>query len=189
MSIAENVINRALERADWAREKLAAHAGRSVRLRSGPIERTFSIDAAGRLGAGESPADLTLTISPLRLPGLLAAPERWNELVGAEGDAALGAALAELALTLPWFVEQTLARALGPIAGQQVADTGRRLLALPEHAARSFGDSVGRYVADETRLAVGTAEARAFAAEVSALAARVEALAARIDALANGTSG
>jgi ubiquinone biosynthesis protein UbiJ len=73
---------------------------------------------------------------------------------------------------------------LGPIAGQQVADMGRRLLALPEHAARRFGDSLGRYVAEETRLAVDTAEARAFAAEVSALDARVDALAARIEALA-----
>ena len=185
MSIAENLINRTLERESWAREKLAAHAGRSVRLRTGPIERTFAIDTEGRLSAGEGAPDLTQTISPLRLPTLLAAPERWNELVGTEGDAALGATLAELALTLPWFVEQMLARALGPIAGQQVADAGRRLLALPEHAARRFGDSFGRYVAGETRLAVGTAEARAFAAEVSVLAARVEALVARVEALAS----
>jgi ubiquinone biosynthesis protein UbiJ len=164
MSVAEDVINRALERESWAREKLAAHG---------------SLDSPM-----EGAADLTLTISPLRLPALLAAPERWNELVGAEGDAALAATLGELALTLPWFVEQTLAKALGPIAGQQIADAGRRLLALPEYAAQRFGDSFGRYIAGETRFAVGTAEARAFAAEVGALAARVDALAARIDSLA-----
>jgi ubiquinone biosynthesis protein UbiJ len=183
MSITEDVINRALEREGWAREKLAAHAGRSVRLRAGPIERTFAIGAEGRLSAAEGAPDLTLTISPLRLPALLAAPERWNELVGTEGDPALGATFGELALTLPWFVEQTLAGALGPIAGQQLADTGRRLLALPEHAARRFGDSFGRYVAGETRFAVGAVEARAFAAEIGALASRVDALAARIEAL------
>jgi ubiquinone biosynthesis protein UbiJ len=186
MSIAENAINRALERESWARDKLAAHAGRSVRLRAGPIERTLAIDAEGRLSAAEGAPDLTLTISPLRLPALLAAPERWNELVVSEGDAALGATLRELALTLPWFVEQTLAKALGPIAGQQIADTGRRLLALPEYAAQRFGDSFGRYIAGETRFAVGAAEARAFATEVSALAARVDALAARIEARARG---
>ena len=188
MRMAEDAINRALEREDWAREKLSAHAGRSIRLRAGPIERTFAIDADGRLSASEGVPDLTLTISPLRFPALLAAPERWNELVAAEGDAGLGATLAELALTLPWFVEQTLAGVFGPIAGQQLADTGRRLLALPEHAVRRFGDSLGRYVADETRLAVGAAEARGFAAEVAAIAERVDALGARIDALAGERS-
>ncbi len=79
------------------------------------------------------------------------------------------------------------ARALGPIAGQQVADTGRRLLALPGYAAQRFGDSLARYLADEARLALGAAEARAFAVDVAATAARVDALAVRIDALAGAS--
>jgi ubiquinone biosynthesis protein UbiJ len=184
VSIAEDAINRTLERESWAREKLAAHAGRTVRLTVGPLDRTLAIGTDGRLSAAVKAPDLTLAISPLRLPTLLAAPERWNELVTTTGDPALAATLAELALTLPWFIEQTLARVLGPIAGQQVADTGRRLLALPGYAAQRFGDSVARYLADETPLAVGAAEARAFAAEVEATAARVDALAARVGALA-----
>ena len=183
MNLAEDAINRALESENWAREKLAAHGGRTLRLVIGPLSRAFAIDADGRLSPGDAPPDLTLSISPLRLPALLARPERWTELVAAEGDAPLAATLAELALTLPWFVEQTLARALGPIAGQQVADAGRRLLAMPEYVAQRFGDSLGRYVADEAQLVVGAEEARAFAAEVAATSARVDTLAARIDAL------
>ena len=109
MSVAEDTINRALERESWAREKLAAHAGRTVRLAVGPLDRTIAIGADGRLSAAAQAPDLTLAISPLRLPNLLAAPERWNELVTTTGDPALAATLAELALTLPWFVEQTLA--------------------------------------------------------------------------------
>ena len=155
-----------------------------MRLEVGPIARMFVINADGHLSAGDVKPDLTLTISPLRLPALLARPERWTELVAAQGDTPLAATLAELALTLPWFVEQTLARVLGPIAGQQIADAGRRLLALPEYVAQRFGDSLGRYVADEAQLVVGTEEARAFAAEIATMSARVDALAARIDALA-----
>ncbi|TMG86130.1 MAG: hypothetical protein E6H78_04840 [Betaproteobacteria bacterium] len=183
MNLAEDAINRMLEPESWARQKLSAHAGRTLRLVVGPIGRTSAIDAEGRLSASEVPPDLTLTISPLRVPALLARPERWTELVVAEGDAPLAATLAELALTLPWFVEQTLARSLGPIAGQQVADSGRRLLALLEYVAQRFGDSLGRYLADETQLVVGAGEARAFAAEVATTSARVDALAARLDAL------
>src|SRR5258706_1668339 len=184
MNLAEDAINRALESESWAREKLAANGRRTLRLVVGPLSRAFAIDADGRLSPGDVPPDLTLTISPLRLPALLARPERWSELVAAEGNAPLAATLAELALTLPWFVEQTLARALGPIAGQQIADAGRRLLALPEHVAQRFGDSLGRYVADEARFVVGAEEARAFAAQIAATSARVDTLAARIDALA-----
>ena len=127
--------------------------------------------------------DLTLTISPLRLPALLAQPERWNQLIAANGDPALNATLAELALTLPWFVEELCARAFGRVAGQQLADLGRRLLALPGYAAERFGESFASYVGDEARLAVGNAEARSFAAEIAMLAVRVDALAARIDAI------
>ena len=182
MSIAADFANRALEGEDWARQKLAVHAGRALRFRAGPARVDFALDAEGRFAASDAAPDLTLTISPLRLPALLAEPARWNELVVSEGDVALAATLAELALALPWFVERWLSSALGPLAGQQIADAGRRLLALPEYAAGRIGESVARYVGDEARLAVRRAEARAFATDIDAVAARVDALAARVEA-------
>jgi ubiquinone biosynthesis protein UbiJ len=188
MTLAADVINRVLEREGWAREKLAAHAGRTLRIDVGPASETLAIAADGRFSQGEAVPDLTLNISPLRLPTLLAQPERWNELVVAEGDAALQATLAELAMTLPWFIEEACAKMFGGVAGQQVADIGRRLLALPGYAAERFGESFASYVGEEARLAVGTTEARMFAAEIATLAARVDALAARIDALAAQSS-
>jgi len=187
MTLAADAINRVLEREGWAREKLAAHAGRTLQINVGPASTTVAIAANGRFSQGAAAPDLTLTISPLRLLALLAQPERWNELVAAEGDAALQATLAELALTLPWFVEEVCARAFGRVAGQQVADIGRRLLALPGYAAERFGESFASYVGEEARLAVGTTEARMFAAEIAALAARVDALATRVDVI-NGAA-
>jgi ubiquinone biosynthesis protein UbiJ len=178
-----DLVNRALERESWARDKLAAHAGRSVRMRVGPLVRDFALDAGGRLVPASGAPNLTLELSPLKLPALAAAPERWTELVHADGDPALAAALSELAATLPWFVEKTLASFLGPIAGQQLADAGRRLLAFPGYASERFSASVARYVGDETKLAVGVPESRRFTDEVVALTARVDALAARVDAL------
>src|SRR5207247_2400862 len=82
---------------------------------------------------------------PLTFPALLADPRHWSEYVREDGDVALGGALKELAQTLPWFVEQAFARALGPIAGQRVADVGRRLLGFPEYAAERVTESVARY--------------------------------------------
>jgi ubiquinone biosynthesis protein UbiJ len=176
--------NRVLEREDWARERLSAHAGRTVRMVCGPMASTLAIAPSGMLSPSQSAGDLTLSISPLRLPTLLAHPERWTELVAVEGDAALAATLADLARTLPWFVEQAFASALGPLIGNRVADAGRALLELPEHAARSFGTSLTGYVHDEAGLGVSATAFADFSAEVVAISARVDALAARLDQVA-----
>lgn len=183
MLSAIDIANRALERERWAREKLAGYAGRAVCVNIGPVGRAFAIDADGRLHDSEAAPDLKLSISALRLPALLAQPERWSELVNAEGDRALAATLSELALTLPWFVEQMLANAFGPIMGQRMADIGRHLLAFPDHGARRFADSVSRYIGEEAQLVVGAAEARVAASEIAALDTRLEALSARIEVL------
>jgi ubiquinone biosynthesis accessory factor UbiJ len=183
VSLASDFANRALESEAWARDRLTAHAGKTMRFDIGPARIAFAIETGGRLAASEASPDLTIAIDPLRLPPLLAQPSRWSELTAAEGDAALAATLAELAPTLPWFVERLLARALGPIAGQQAADAGRRLLALPEYAGERFADSFARYVGDEARLAVRSADMRRFATDVAELATRVDALARRVDAL------
>ena len=182
MPITIDLANRLLERESWAREKLAARAGQTVRLSVGPLRPTVTVDADGWLRKAEAAPDLTLTVAPFDLPALLARPERWNELVTSEGDSALAATLGELALTLPWFVEELFTKAFGRVAGQSLADIGRRLLTLPGYAAERLGSSVASYVGDEARLAVTNAELRDFAAEIASVAARVDALAARIEA-------
>ena len=183
MPITIDLANRLLERESWAREKLAVRGGQTVRLVVGPLRSTVTVDADGWLRRAEAAPDLTLTIAPFDLPALLARPERWSELVAAEGDPGFAATLAELALTLPWFVEELFTKAFGRVAGQSLADLGRRLLTLPGYAAERFGTSAASYVGEEARLAVTRAELRDFAAEISAVDARVDALAARIDGL------
>lgn len=183
MFSATDIANRALEQERWAREKLARHAGRTVRLDLGPARQTFAIDAEGRLKESDASPDLSLTLSPLRLPALLAQPERWDELVIAEGDSALAATVGELALTLPWFVEELFAKTFGPVLGQRLADLGRHLLQFPGYVGQRFGDSVASYIGNEAQLAVTAPEAGVTGREIAALAARVDALALRIEAL------
>src|SRR6185295_14766383 len=105
------------------------------------------------------------------------------EYVKEDGDVALGGTLKELAQTLPWFVEAAFARALGPIAGQRVADAGRHLLAFPAHAATRLADSAGRYARDEAGLVVRHDELRLMTEQTALLAQRVDALEARVAAL------
>jgi len=186
------VANRVLEREAWARERLAAFAGRVFVIRVGPVATAFHVETSGLVAtmplAGRTP-DLTLRLSAFALPSFLADPLRWDHLVTADGDPALAATLKELAQTLPWFVEQAFAKALGPIVGQRVADAGRHLLAFPEYAASRVGASVAGYARDEAGLLASGDDGRSFAADVAAVVARVDALAERLAALESRAPG
>ena len=181
------VANHILAREQWARERLAAHAGRVFVLATSALSTTFRIDAGGSLESAlgtQEGADATLRVSPLAVPALLADPVRWDELVTADGDPALIATLKELAVTLPWFVEKAFSSVLGPIAGQRVADAGRHLLLFPEYAGTRIGASIVAYVRDEAALATRRVDGETFAADVAAIADRADALEARVAALA-----
>jgi ubiquinone biosynthesis protein UbiJ len=184
--VAPALANRALDREAWAKTSLAAHAGRVFVIAVGPVATAMRIDASGNVESAprsdESP-DLKLTLSPLAFPSFLANPARWDECVAADGDPALTATLKGLTETLPWFVEQVFANALGPIVGQRVADAGRQLLAFPEYAATRVGESVASYVRDEAELAARGADARWFGEQVAAIATRVDVLAMRLAAV------
>ena len=187
MALASGAFNRVLADEPWARDRLAAHAGRAFSLRVGPLTSGFRIDGQGALeaapAAGAKP-DLVVTLSPFNVPAFLANPARWNELVTEEGDVELGGTLKELAQTLPWFVEKLCARTLGAIVGQRVADAGKRMLELPEYATKRIGDNVGSYARDEVEVLAHPADLRVLRDESAALQSRIDALVARIDALA-----
>jgi ubiquinone biosynthesis protein UbiJ len=166
----------------WAREKLAPFAGRVFTLAVGPLRAAWRIREGGTLDAASAadPAELELTIAPWSVPAFLADPGRWNEFVREKGDAEFGGALKELARTLPWFVEETFAKALGPIVGQRIADAGRKLLAFPEYAAQRATDSVMSYARDEAGLLAHGSELRRFSEQIAQIGARVDALESRI---------
>jgi ubiquinone biosynthesis protein UbiJ len=179
-------LNRLLEREPWARERLSAFAGRTFLVRVGPMTSVYSIAPRGLLEAiplsGVTP-DLTLTLSPFDVPAFLADPRRFHEFVEETGDAGLANAIADLSTTLPWFVERAFARSFGPIAGQRLADAGRRLLSFPEYAARRVAANVGGYARDELRVLAHPADLRTLVEDTAFLQARIDALDARVAAL------
>jgi ubiquinone biosynthesis protein UbiJ len=178
--------NRMLAGQDWAREKLSPFASRVFTFTVGPLSGAWLVTAEGTLATatGTVPADLRLTLSPWSVPAFLADPTRWSEFVQESGDVEFGGALKDLARTLPWFVEETFAKVLGPIVGQRVADAGRKLLAFPEYAAQRVAESAGSYARDEAGLIARGADFRQWRDEIEAVSARVDALADRIEALA-----
>jgi len=180
------IANRMLADQSWAREKLASVSGRVFSLAVGPLSARWRIDVDGSLAAASRDAavDLRLSMSPFSVPPFLADPSRWNEFMREEGDAELGGVLKELARTMPWFVEETFGKALGPVLGQRVADAGRKLLAFPAYAADRLAQSAGSYARDEAGLIATGRDFRTWRQGIDEVTERVDALAARIDALA-----
>jgi ubiquinone biosynthesis protein UbiJ len=183
MSFAARAINHALAREQWARTRMSTHAGATFAVAVGPAHATCVIEPDGTVTETDGAPGLTLTVSPLNVPTLLAQPARWNEFVAAEGNAGLAATLAELALTLPWFIEREFATLLGPIVGTRVADAGRAMLGAPAYASERLGESLARYVRDEAKLVVTKSEAHDLTHAVSDVDRRIDALASRLDVL------
>lgn len=189
-ALGRGLANRLLADEEWARNKLREHAGRVFSVASGPVTTRFLVRAEGALDsapANAPPPDVELYVSPLDVPALLSDPTRWDALVRSHGDPGLAATLKDLAHTLPWFVERAFAKAFGPLVGQRLADTGRRLLAFPDYAGERLTESVVSYARDEAGLLARGDEARMFAEQNAALAERVDALAGRLARLESAT--
>jgi ubiquinone biosynthesis protein UbiJ len=183
--------NRLLQEQDWARGRLLPFAGRVVAWSVGPMRATVRISTEGLFedAPPDAAPDLELALSALTVPAFLANPARWNEYVRETGDADLGGACKDLAQTLPWFVEAAFARALGPVAGQRAADTGRRLLGFPEYAAERMTESVASYARDEAELLAHHDAMRTLAESVADATARVDALETRLASLVTALPG
>ncbi|HEY8243364.1 MAG TPA: hypothetical protein VII68_07895 [Casimicrobiaceae bacterium] len=186
-ALAAEAANRALHGETWARDQLAAHAGRVVAVVSGPLAAAFTIQDDGTFSAAPAGAvaDLTLTVSPLALPALAAEPSRWRESVRADGDQALAATLESIAQTFAWFVERAFARVFGPIAGQAIADAGRTLLSIPAAMSHQAAAGVAQF-ASEADVVAHRGDFAAFSCGTVEAEERVAALAARIAALEEG---
>ncbi len=180
--VAARLANRALLREDTLRARLAAHAGAVLRVTSGALHAQFAVGADGALAqaADDAVPTLTLTILPLDVPALLHDPSRFAALTHADGDAALAQTLAELATTVPWFVEQAFGDAFGAVIGQRLASTGHDLLGLPLHVAERLRASAAGYVQHEVKFGVSRDDADAFAAAAADATARTDALGERI---------
>ena len=185
--LASSLLNGALDRQDWARRALAAHAGKRFRLRLTPFPHTLRIEQDGRLAAepdeAGGPLDLDVELPVAALPLALLGPGALAGALRKTGDEALAACLGDIAIKAPWILEDELARLIGPIAAQRVAGLARALSAWPAYAAGRLGEAFQRHLTDEEQLLAAAADARGLAAEIARTREGVDRLEARVRAL------
>ncbi|HEX4326172.1 MAG TPA: SCP2 sterol-binding domain-containing protein [Burkholderiales bacterium] len=165
-------INHVLAQQPWAREELARHAGRSLRLAAPPFALGLKISDQGEVSAlppGSAAADVTLSVAATRVPFLFIDPETAMKDVRIEGDAELAQTLARLAREVRWDVEEDLSRVLGDIPAHQMMRFARAFAAWGREAGRRFAETTGAYFVDESPTLVRRDAAEAFGRDVAAL--------------------
>lgn len=177
-------LNHLLRGQPWLRERLAAFAGRVVRVEVAPLALDLAIGPLGDLqqSAGASP-DATMRLSPLTLARLAARAESARAGVELTGDASLAAAFEGVLGELRWDVEEDLSRVIGDIPARRVVGLGHSLVTWQRQAVRSLLGSASEYLTEEGRMLVGSVEVDTWAREVDALRDDAERLAKRLERL------
>lgn len=177
-------LNRLLDAAPWARERLAPFAGETVEFRAPPLPPLrFAIEESGRVAPGAQPG-LTITFGPDALPALARGEEHFMRSAKIEGNARLAQEVLHLARHLRWDFEEDLSRLLGDAAAHTLAGALRDFAAWQADAARRLGAAFMEYALEEGRLLAPRAQFAAHAAEVARLRDALERLEKRIERLA-----
>lgn len=188
-------LNHLLEQQSWARERMRAHAGRSVCI---GVDTAFPlapfvprlhvrVDPHGLLArtdpADRDPADVSLWLMPsvaALFAGLRQGADGLSGHLRVEGDVLLAATLGDLARSLRWDSEEDLSRLLGDVGASRIAstvrDAGNRLARRRQLA----GGSLNQWLTHEDPMLVDADRFAAWREELVVLRRRVDALDARL---------
>lgn len=177
------VLNHFLEQESWARDRLAAFAGKCVELRAPPLPPLrFAIEAQGLLNPGsqESEPALVVALRPDAPFALLRGSEDFARSLDATGDAGLAEVVMLLVRHLRWDVEEDLSRVVGDVAARRLAQGGRDFAAWQRDASRRVAESLADYLTEEKRLLVRRVELDPFSTALGELREGLERLERRL---------
>ncbi|WP_025917043.1 SCP2 domain-containing protein [Herminiimonas sp. CN] len=178
-------INHLLAQEPWARDKLAAHAGKVACFDAGLLNIRLKVAPGGLLEAAEPeiPAAVTIRAQAADLPLMLQNRERAFSYVQIEGDADFANAISQLSQTLRWEAEHDLSRLVGDIAAVRIVGGARAAARNVQSGAQSLAASVAEYLLEENPTLLRPQAVSDFGREVARMRDDVERLAKRIEKL------
>ena len=185
--IALGVSQHLLREAQWARKRLAEHAGKQVRVEFPLGTMLLQIAADGDVEHGEpaNAPDLVIRMSPLAAARWLTDRQTgWRE-ARVDGDMELAAAISHVMANLRWDYEEDLSRVVGDVAAHRIARGIHHLSASPADAAQSFARGVAEYLTEERHALATPLRVEEFTREVDELRDAVERLDKRLERIAN----
>ena len=181
-------INHLLVREPWARDKLAAHAGKILCMDAGVVTIKLKVASDGLLEQAitDGDADVTIRIKLSDLPLLMQNRERAFSTVKVEGDAELANTISQLSQSLRWEAEEDLSRWVGDIAATRLVAGAKAALDAAQSTQRKLAENVAEYFLEENPMLVRPQAVADFTDEVTKLRDDVERMAKRIEKLKGG---
>ena len=186
---AAGALNALLGREPWAGERLARHAGKTVRFAWGQQRLSLTIDSDGKVAPADEAIvpDVTLTFQSgkFSLAGLPAGgmPD-FAEVTHISGDAGLAQVVGDLARDLRWDPEDDLARVVGDIPASRLVSGARAAASGVRDAGGRLAANMAEYLTEETPTLAGKPVLAQHALDVAQLQADADALEQRAGALA-----
>lgn len=194
-SVCARLLNSLLRREDWARERLARHAGKSVRFVAGPWNVGLAIQSGGLLDVSDAVIvpDVTLTLPSeklAQLPVILRKgdTDEITALLHIQGDAALAQAVSELARGLRWDIEDDLARVMGDVAALRLVGAAKGFSRSARRSATRLAENTGEYLVEESRQVLGRPAFEDWREQLGTMRHRLEQLEGRVERIERGGS-
>ena len=169
----------------WAAERLARHAGKTLRIALGGFAVTMTIESDGRLTRADSAVvpDVVLEIiaEQLTFERLFSKKSSLDvaELINISGQAALAQLVSDLARDLRLEPEDALASLIGDVPASKLMWTAQNLILTFQGFSRGLAHNTAEYLAEETNALTGQPVFAMHAQRVVSLSARAQALSNR----------
>lgn len=191
-------INRLLAREPWAAQRLAGHAGKTVRFVIGQVSLQLLIGNDGRVQAAprDTSAHVTLTLPghllgsiPGRIMQSGGKPADIAALMHVEGDAGLANVVSGLANDLRWDIEHELASVVGDVPAMRLLALGQAAARGAQAAAGRLSENVAEFLTQETDLMVSRQAFNDWAREIAAIQTRLAGLEHRVSLVGRPLAG
>lgn len=145
----------------WAAERLAQHAGKTIRIVVGGFNLNWTIQAEGSLVHAEQGVtpEVTLEIlveklNPIELLNPTQRPD-FAEYVHVSGQATLAQVISELARELRPDPEDFLSKWLGDIPARRIVEGAQHAARSAQRFGQSLAHNIAEYLSEETEMLVG----------------------------------
>ena len=177
-------VNRLLDAAPWARQRLAAFPGDALEFVARPLPPLrVTITDDGRLRPGGGEPAVAIQLGPEALLALARGEEQFLRSIEVAGNARLAQEVATLARHLRWDVEEDLSRVIGDVAAHRVVAAGRDFFAWQADVARRLTSSAADYLTEESPLLVRKPDQEARARSIAELRDALARLEKRLERL------
>ncbi len=184
-SIVPAAVNHLLAQEDWARAKLAPHAGKTARFDAGFKQLDLTVEASGfvALAPGEAVPAVTIKVKAADLPLIVQDMKKAFSYVRIEGDADFANSISQVSQGLRWDAEDDLAKLFGDVAAVRMAGSARAGFTAARDGHRRLAENVAEYLTEEQPVLVRPPVVSDFAADVARLRDDVERMQKRIEKL------